>query len=988
MKSITKFIVTVTIFSASLFTTIAQTMVSGVVRDLNSKEALPFTNIVIKGSSVGTATDLNGEYRLPLSTGTYTIVASFIGYVSKEHTIVVGDKKNITVNFDLEVESILGQEITVTAMLLGQKAAISSQLNAAGIVNAVSEKQIQELPDANAGDALGRLPGISLKRSGGEAQNIVLRGLNEKFSSIQLNGVQVPSTDGMSRGVDLSMFSLSSLAGIEVTKALTSDMDADAIAGSVNLVTKKASSKPELRIDLGGGYNELEKSNSQYNLAIRYERRLLQNRLGMQLSVNAEQRIRSSEMYGQGWIIEGKDVPEINDFTVAYTDEQRKRKGVSLLLDFDTPDKGTIRINNFYSHSDRDYVNYSRYYAIKTAEISYNIQDKERDIQTFNNSISGDNYINKLKIKWGASHALTIGNTPFDHTLEFYEGGTSVTGINRLAIPDDEYIDILRNGPGKRIVPYAFNNYDMSVLRTGYFRPNKSKDRDLGANIDLERKFNISNDFQITLKAGAKTRTKNRSNVNDVFRAYYTGMGAGLGYSILEDGTIVVADYSNTSFANLKKIGQSVLLTNFLNSPVDSRRLFSGEFELTPMVNPALAREWYATHKNGVNSEASAYEYSGHPSGIPNNYTVREQVNSSYIMSTIDLGKMIRIIAGVRIEQENNDYTAKYAPDVYGMSLITKDDVSDTTMNFSATYILPNFHLKFKPVEWFDLRLAATKTLARPDFTMRLPSLVIGRGDVNTIYKGLTSLNNTEAWNYDAIASFYKTKYGLFTVGAFYKKLDNIFYMLNDVVISNNQMVADYELPTGPGVSSYRGMMLSSPVNTSNTVVKGIEFDLQANLTFLPGFLKYFIVRGNYSLIQSVTYIPRFRVDLDKTKIPFAKVPVFYETEETLEGQPRNFGNVALGYDRDGFSARLSVFFQGDYVSSVSGNEKLDVMQKGYQKWDLALKQGIKKLNAELMLNISNISNMQEGTYFKHMNLDRGSSIYGMLVDVGVRVTL
>ena len=465
-------------------------------------------------------------------------------------------------------------------------------------------------------------------------------------------------------------------------------------------------------------------------------------------------------------------------------------------------------------------------------------------------------------------------------------------------------------------------------------------------------------------------------------------MGAGLGYSILDDGTIVNADYSNTSFANLQKFGQSVLLTNFLDNPVASRQIFSGEYELTPMINPALEREWYATHKNNVNANATAYEYAGHPSGISNNYTVKEQVNSAYVMSTVDLGKMFRFIAGVRIEQENNDYTAKYAPDVYGMSLITKDDVSDTTMTYSETFILPNFHLKFKPVDWFDLRLAATKTLARPDFTMRLPSLVIGRGDVNTIYKGNTGLENTEAWNFDVIASFYKNQYGLFTIGGFYKKLDNVFYLLNDVVISNNQMVSDYELPTGPGTGSYKGMRLSSPVNTDNTTIKGVEFDLQTNLTFLPGFLSYFILRGNLSLIQSVTYIPRFRIEEDRTKIPYTKTPVFYETEETLEGQPAKFGNVALGYDRKGFSARLSAFFQGDYVASVSGNEKLDVMQRGYTKWDLALKQEIKKFNTELMFNISNISNMREGTYYKYMNLDRGSSIYGMLFDFGVRVTL
>lgn len=986
MKRITKFIVTLVLLSSSIFSSIAQTMVSGVVRDLTGNSTLPFANVVVKGTATGTSTDLNGEYRLPLKPGTYNIVATFMGYTTKEQLVVV-EKKDLIVNFSLEAESILGKEIVVTAMMLGQKAAISSQLNAMGIVNAVSEKQIQELPDANAGDALGRLPGISLKRSGGEAQNIVLRGLNEKFSSIQLNGVQVPSTDGASRGVDLSMFSLSSLAGIEVTKALTADMDADAIAGSVNLVTKKASSNPELRIDMGGGYNDLEKSSSQYNLAVRYERRLLNNLLGMQLSVNSEQRIRSNEAYAQGWLIEGKDIPEINDFTLSYTNEKRRRNGGSLLLDFDTRDKGTIRFNNFYSHSDRNFVNYSRFYGIKTSDVSYNIEDKERDIQTYNNSISGENYIEKFKIKWGASHALTIGNTPFDHIMEFYEGGTTNTGIDVNRIPDEEYYDIIQNGPGSRIIPYAFNNYNLSTLKTAYFKPSKSKDRDYIAFLDLERKFSINNNIEITLKTGAKSRNKIRSNKNDVYRAYYTSMEPYTN-SILEDGTIVPADYSNTSFANLKKFGGSVLLTNFIDNPVTSKQIFDGQYELSPMVNSNLAREWYNTHKNAVNSDASDYEYRAHPSGIPDNYTVREQINSAYLMTTTDVGKMFRVIAGVRIESENNSYTAIYAPEIYSMSLFSKDDLKDTTKTFTSTHILPSFHVRFKPFEWFDLRLAATKTLARPDFTMRLPTLVIGRGDVNTIYKGYTELRNTEAWNFDAIASFYKSKYGLFTAGAFYKKLDNVFYTLNDVVISNNDMVSNYELPTGSAIGSYKGMRLTSPVNTDNTIVKGLEFDLQANLTFLPGFLRYFILRGNYSVIKSVTYIPRFRVDLDKTKIPYLKVPVFYETEETLEGQPSSFGNVALGYDRGGFSARFSVFFQGDYIASVSSNEKLDVMQKGYQKWDLALKQEFKKLNAELMLNISNISNMQEGTYYKYLNMDRGSSIYGMLIDAGIRIKL
>ncbi len=62
-----------------------------------------------------------------------------------------------------------------------------------------------------------------------------MRGLSDKYSTITVDGVRIASTDEESRGVDLSTISQGSLAGIELYKALTPDMDADAIAGSVNL---------------------------------------------------------------------------------------------------------------------------------------------------------------------------------------------------------------------------------------------------------------------------------------------------------------------------------------------------------------------------------------------------------------------------------------------------------------------------------------------------------------------------------------------------------------------------------------------------------------------------------------------------------------------------------------------------------------------------------------------------------------------------------
>jgi hypothetical protein len=167
-----------------------------------------------------------------------------------------------------------------------------------------------------------------------------------------------------------------------------------------------------------------------------------------------------------------------------------------------------------------------------------------------------------------------------------------------------------------------------------------------------------------------------------------------------------------------------------------------------------------------------------------------------------------------------------------------------------------------------------------------------------------------------------------------------------------------------------------------------VEFDLQANLKFLPGFLGNFVLRGNYTWINSVTRIPRFRFDRDNTVFPPTQTPVWYETVERMEGQPSNFGNVTLGYDLRGFSGRFSVFFQDDYLTSVDVTGLTDRFQKNYAKWDLALKQAIPKINTEVMLNVTNLSNFYEGTFYKFRGLDQGSVWYDILVDLGVRITL
>ena len=127
--------------------------------------------------------------------------------------------------------------------------AINKQLAAKSLVNVVSSDRIQELPDANAAESVARVPGVTIKREGGEGNKVVIRGLSPKYNSITVDGTRLASTDADDRSTDLSMISQYMLDGIEVTKAGTPELDGDVLGGSVNFLLKKA--KP--------GFNEKNK---------------------------------------------------------------------------------------------------------------------------------------------------------------------------------------------------------------------------------------------------------------------------------------------------------------------------------------------------------------------------------------------------------------------------------------------------------------------------------------------------------------------------------------------------------------------------------------------------------------------------------------------------------------------------------------------------------------------------------------------------------
>jgi outer membrane receptor protein involved in Fe transport len=240
-----------------------------------------------------------------------------------------------------------------------------------------------------------------------------------------------------------------------------------------------------------------------------------------------------------------------------------------------------------------------------------------------------------------------------------------------------------------------------------------------------------------------------------------------------------------------------------------------------------------------------------------------------------------------------------------------------------------------------------------------------------------------EAWNYDLSLSAYDGKYGLITVGAFYKDLKNIFHSISGYVIP------DEERADSIGFPGYSGYTLTTYGNLTTGKVYGYEVEVQSNFKFLPAPFDGIVISGNYSRLFSAT-----------SKYHYTSKPIYgfdpiwgqkiigynvqsIKRDVSIPGQVPHIINLSIGYDYKKFSGRISATHQGDYLSSLSQYALLDTYGKGFWRWEINFKQGITD-NLSFTMNIVNLSNQKEERYNGNNGFPTSINNYGQIVYMGL----
>ena len=785
------------------------------------------------------------------------------------------------------------------------------------VVESVSAEDIGKLPDSSIAESIARLPGITAQRLDGRASRVSIRGFGENESATTFNGREQVSI-GDNRGVEFDLYPSEIMSGVTVYKTPNASLEAEGIAGVIDLQTVRPLSKESsILFNAQMEKTSFEKLNPDgddtgHRATFSYIDQFADETIGIAFaattmsSPNQEKRWNAwgypeFEVDGQQLSILGGAKPYVRSSTLERD---------SLMLVVEAVPRDDVRIV-----ADLLYVDFSDEKILRGIEIPFawgqgsisadsatvdpetgfitsattegqrvvvrnDVEERNADLTSFGLNVEYD-LTDDITIEFDASMSKVereiwalesySGTGRGDNNgvadnigYTFDNGNTGAQFTHELDYSDYNLIQL--GGPLTWGWSSALNDrFDATgtefenTAQDGFINA-PTVDDELSA-LKLAATQLVDSDFISSVGYGMSFRTREKTKVSE---GYFMTLNA-------FPGTMVVPEEYRLGTTSLDFIGMGDMIA------YDARSLVNdGYYTLTA---ESLTNSSHATKS----------------------WSVEEDVFAAYVQAEIETelaGMPLVGNAGLRyVQTDQSSRGSAFNTNAEGLIVS-----SPTNISHDYSHLLPSLNLSLKIDDEQTLRFGYAETISRArldemnaSVSATYNSVPDSNGNNWSVSGGNPELEPKEATGYDLTYENYFNAEGYFSVAYFYKDIDTwIFDGTYEADLTGVARPGTNEIPANPTASG------TGKVNGGGGSLQGYELSLTLPLNMFSETL------DGFGIVASHTEVDQDMEDINGN-------------DYDLPGLSDSIQSFTMYYEKDGFSARASMRKRSDFSGDVYG---------------------------------------------------------------------
>lgn len=941
-------------FSFNIFA--QQATLTGKIIDKKTGEELIGASVILEGTTTGGTADLNGRYTIKAPPGLYNVICSYISYQKITIKNVKLDAGKVTtLDFLMESDNVALKEVVIEAEQVRNTDAsiIAMQRKSYAVQDGISAQQIVRSGSSNAAESMKQITGANVD----DGKYMVMRGLGDRYSIAQLNGLQMASSDPYRNASSLDLIPANFVDNIITLKTFTPDQPGNFAGGNVNITTKNFPDKFNVSFSVSPSYNT---QSSLINNFYSYE----------------------GGKYDRWGFDDGtRALPEL-----------LKNDSVRLLMNQGAYLTGNVvaQTASYYNNPDQkarvDSINAARSYQreiIHQTANSFSNQFIPQHTTTPLNNAYNFSIGNKVKFK-EQEIGFTAGAN-YSRNFTFYENGRIATLINTnqdsLFAYQDLYetksIDNPQIGAFANLAYKPHKNHSIGFI--GIYSNDAEKvtrvqqGTFLGQVSDSRAKFNtrsleftqrqmqslqVNGNHVLPNLLGieidwAASRTNSMQSEPDLRYFAFTTVADSVD-SVDADGNFVMryfdtlyymnnAEYNNPFhfFRNLKdEITQAKIDISIpLNKDKTNRIKFGAygsmmdrdfqEYRFQMIPQPSRNITVYRGDFDGFLDKSNfgvidtVFDYSvvgndpnkpRYPNGIrqyqfghfyinqvnnKNFYTGSQDIFAVYLMGIFNITQKFKFIGGTRYEITDMFVISK---NIDSLIIKLRDPETDAILEADTIFtqgkikiadILPSINLIYDLTEKSKLRFGYSKTIARPNLRELAPFEQLDTKN-GFFLMGNPQLKRTSIQNFDLRYEYYPDAGDMIALSAYYKDFTD------PIIKAFNPTATIPELKF---------------INVDKANVIGFEFEARKRLAFISEKIKDFTLATNFTLIKSETDIPEVEIRSSQ-----AIDPSYNLTKRPFVGQSPYIINALIMYNNTkiGHESTLSFNVAGAKLYNIA----------------------------------------------------------------------